>query len=286
MKAIKFGTICLILTALVGCGGGGAGTTGGNPTPQGKPIDPSGNWRMTFTDSNGQMFLLSALFNQTGSVVTGINFSEVGNGPGAQPPTPFQCAAQRDIAMANGSVQNTNQFSGDLSGNFGAIHFTSTLNDAGTHTAGTYTLTPGANGNCLGIALTGAFVGDEIPSVSGNWTGTVTCSKNCPTGFTSGTMSMSLTQDDATGAVTGSYSTSGVPGVTNGQLVSDPLGNNFISGSNMQEKLLDNNGATLFTTGGPFNGFNTSGLGLDRSYHGILTDGNSVDPFYLVNLTH
>jgi hypothetical protein len=241
---------------------------------------------MSFADSNNQIFLLSALFNQTGSVVTGINFSEVGNGPNGQPPTPFQCAAQRDISMANGTVQNVSTFSGDLSGNFGSIHFTSTLNAAGTHAAGTYTVTPGANGNCLGIGLTGTFVGDEIPSVSGNWTGTVTCSTNCPTGFTSGTMSMSLTQDDATGVVTGSYSTSGIPGVTNGQLVSDPLGNNFISGSNMQEKLLDNNGSTLFTTGGPFNGFNTSGLGLDRSYHGILTDGNSFDPFYLVNLTH
>jgi hypothetical protein len=285
MKRFMFGTICLILAAaLVGCGGG---TSVSNPTsPQGKPIDPSGNWRMTFTDSNSQVFLLSALFNQTGSVVTGINFSEVGNGPNGQPPTPFQCAAQRDITMANGTVQNVSTFSGDLSGNFGGIHFTSTLNAAGTHTAGTYTVTPSANGNCLGIALTGTFVGDEIPSVSGNWTGTVGCIQNCPTGFTSGTMSMSLTQDDATGAVTGSYSTSGVPNITNGQLVSDPLGNNFISGSNIQEKLLDNNGTTLFTTGGPFNGFNTSGLGLDRSYHGILTDGNSFDPFYLVSLSH
>jgi hypothetical protein len=268
---------------ITGCGGGSSAS---NPTSQGKPIDPSGNWRMTFTDSNSQMFLLSALFNQTGAVVTGINFSEVGNGPDGQPPTPFQCAAQRDISMANGTVQNVSTFSGDLSGNFGAIHFTSTLNDAGTHASGTYTVTPGANGNCLGIALTGTYTGDEVPSVSGNWSGTVTCSTNCPTGFTSGAMSMSLTQDDATGAVTGSYSTSGIPGVTNGQLVPDPLGNNFISGSNMQEKVLDNNGSTLFVTGGPFNGFNTSGLGLDRSFHGIIVLGSSTDPVFMVNISH
>jgi len=287
MKQIKLMTICQILmiisVGLIGCGGGSTKTTTVNGQ---KLVDPSGNWRMTFTDSNGQIFLLSALFNQTGSVVTGINFSEVGNGPGAQPPTPFQCAAQRDISMANGIVQNINQFSGDLSGNFGAIHFTSTLNDAGTHTAGTYTVTPGANGNCLGIALTGTFVGDEIPSVSGNWTGTITCSQNCPTGFTSGTISMSLTQDDATGAVTGSYTITGVTGFSSGQLVSDPLGNNFISGSNMQEKMLDNNGTTFFVTGGPFNGFNTSGLGLDRSFHGIIAPGSSTDPVYLVNMSH
>jgi hypothetical protein len=99
-------------------------------------------------------------------------------------------------------------------------------------------------------------------------------------------MSMSLTQDDATGAVTGSYSTSGIPGVTNGQLVPDPLGNNFISGSNMQEKVLDNNGSTLFVTGGPFNGFNTSGLGLDRSFHGIIVLGSSTDPVFMVNISH
>jgi hypothetical protein len=288
MKLFIFKTICPIWLAIAllisGCGGG---TSASNPaSPQGKPIDPSGNWRMTFVDSNGQTFLLSALFNQTGSVVTGLSFSEVGNGPNAQPPTPFQCAAQRDISMANGQVQNVSTFSGDLSGNFGGIHFTSTLNAAGTHTAGTYTVTPGANGNCLGIGLTGTFVGDEIPSVSGNWTGTVTCSVNCPTGFTSGTMSMSLTQDDATGAVTGSYSTSGVPGVTNGQLVADPLGNNFISGSNIQEKVLDNNGSTLFMTGGPLNSFGTAGLGTDRSFHGIITDGTTGDPVYLLSMTH
>jgi hypothetical protein len=270
----------------IGCGGSSAPTgKPSNPSPQ-NLVDPSGNWRMTFVDSNGQTFLLSALFNQVGSVVSGINFSEVGNGPSAQPPTPFQCAAQRDVSIANGLVQNVNQFSGDISGNFGTIHFSSTLNDAGTHTSGTYTVAPGANGNCLGINVTGTFTGDEVPSVSGNWTGTVACTLNCPTGFTSAAISMSLTQDDATGAVTGSYIITGVPGFSSGQLVTDPLGNNFISGSNMQQKMLDNNGTTTFITGGPFNGHNTSGLGLDRSFHGILAPGSSTDPVYLVNMSH
>jgi hypothetical protein len=49
----------------------------------------------------------------------------------------------------NGLVANVNQFSGDLSGNFGTVHFSSTLNDAGTHTSGTYSISPGAVGNCL-----------------------------------------------------------------------------------------------------------------------------------------
>jgi hypothetical protein len=269
---------------MVGCGGG---TKASNPTtPQGKLVDPSGNWRMTFTDTNNNTFLLSALYNQVGAVVTGINFSEVGNGPLAIPPTAFQCAAQRDIAMANGLVASVNQFSGDLSGNFGSIHFTSTLNDAGTHTAGTYTLTPGVNGNCLGIALTGTFIGDEVPSMSGNWTGTVTCVSNCPTGFSSGTISMNLSQDDATGVVTGSYSISGVPGISAGNLVPDPLDNNFISGSSMEQKLLDNNGSALFLVGGPVTGLASTGIGLDRSFHGNIGTGSSFSPFYAINMSH
>lgn len=287
MKLFIFKTICpiwLVMALLImGCGGG---TKSSNPTPQGKLVDPSGNWRMTFTDSNNNTFLLSALYNQVGPVVTGINFSEVGNGPGATPPTPFQCAAQRDIAMANGTVQNVNQFSGDLSGNFGSIHFTSTLNDAGTHAGGTYTLTPGANGNCLGIALTGTFTGDEVPSISGNWSGTVTCVLNCPTGFSSGTISMTLSQDDATGVVTGNYTIGGVPGVSAGNLVPDPLGNNFISGSSMQQKLLDNNGSTFFLVGGPVTGLGTTGIGLDRRFNGNFVTGGSVNPLYVVNASH
>ncbi len=271
----------LLTLAAIGCGGGSSATPKpSNPSPQSGLVDPSGNWRMTFTDSTGNTFLLSSLFNQTGPNVSGINFSEAGNiAPN------FQCAAQRDISMANGLVQNVNQFSGDLSGNFGGIHFSSTLNDAGTHSSGTYTVTPGANGNCLGISLTGTFTGDEIPSVSGNWTGTVSCRANCPTGFTGGTLSMTLTQNDGTGAVTGTYTMTGVPGVSSGQLVSDPLGNNFISGSNMQEKVADNNGSTFFITGGPF-ALNTPGLGLDRSFHGSWIIGGSSDPLYTVSMSH
>jgi hypothetical protein len=281
MRAFKSGTICLISIAIallaVGCGG----TNASNPTTQGKLVDPSGNWKQSFTDSNGNIFILSALYNQVGPVVSGVNFLETGNrAPG------FQCVVQRDISISNGLVANVNQFSGDLAGNFGTIHFTSTLNDAGTHAAGTYTLTPGANGNCLGIALTGTYTGDEVPSMTGNWTGTVTCTANCPTGFTSGTIAASLTQDDATGAVTGNYSIGGVPGMSSGNLVADPLNPNFISGSSMQQKLLDNNGSIFFLSGGPVSGLGTTGLGLDRSFNGNISNGNSFDPLYVVNMSH
>ena len=291
MKAIELGTICLILAAaLVGCGGGGTGTTGGNPTPQGKLVDPSGNWKQSFVDASGNTFILSALYNQVGAVVSGVNFSEVGNGPGATPPTPFQCAAQRDIALANGLVANVNVFSGDISGNFGTIHFTSTLNDPGTHASGTYTLTPGANGNCLGIALTGTFTGDEVPSMSGNWTGTVTCVLNCPTGFTSGTIATSVTQDDVTGTITGNYTISGVPGISSGTVATGKF--DLLSGASLQLSMLDQNGiininnVTAEMVGGPFNGFNTAGLGLDRTFHGNIVTGGSIEPLYAVAMSH
>jgi hypothetical protein len=282
MRLFIFRTICPIWVGIalsvIGCGGG---TTTSSPTKaQGAPIDPSGNWKLVFTDTHNNTFLLSALFSQTESVVTGLNFSEVGNG------STFQCAVQPNVSMANGQVQNVSTFSGDLSGNFGTIHFSTTLNDAGTHSAGTYTVTPGANGNCLGVALTGTLTADEIPSVSGNWTGTINCVQNCPTGSTSGTLTMSLTQNDSNGVVTGSYATNGLPGISSGNFVSDPLGNNFISGASVQQRLLDGNGQTFFLVGGPLNSFGTSGLGLDRSFHGNITAGGSIDPIYAVGMTH
>jgi hypothetical protein len=237
---------------------------------------------MTFTDSSNNFFILSALFNQTGSVETGINFSEVGN---LQPT--FHCVAPRDITLSNGLVANVDQFSGDLAGNFGTVRFSSTLNPAGTHASGTYTVTPGTNGNCLGVALTGTFTGDEVPSLSGTWNGTVTCTINCPTGATTGTITAALTQNDATGAVTGTYSISGLPGLSSGTAVPDPIGDNFISGSNMQQRLLDTNGSTLFLVGGPFSGLGAAGLGLDRTFQGnIVTTGGGTGPLYSVNMSH
>lgn len=295
MKLFIFRTICPILLAvtvlMVGCGGG---TSASNPTsPQGKPIDPSGNWKMNFVDSNNNNFILSGLFSQTGSVVTGLSFGEFGNGPNANPPTSFQCVAQTNVSMANGTVQDTNQFSGDLSGNFGTVHFASTLNDAGTHAAGTYTVTPGPNGNCLGVALTGTFTGDEVPSMTGTWTGTLTCTSNCPTGEPpTGTIKFTLTQDDATGAVTGTYTTTGLLNLVSGSMVSDI--NDFLSGASWQDKLADQDGRNFTIAGGPVQGspFDTNGVGQDRSFQGFIFEteptGNVVPlgTTYSVTMTH
>ncbi len=273
--------IIIMMTLLAAIGCGGSTNTKTNPTTAQNLIDPSGNWRQEFTDASGNTFLLSALYDQVGATVTGINFSEVGT------PFNFACAAQRDISLSNGIVQNVNQFSGTLTGNFGVLTFTSVLNDAGTHASGTYTLVPGVNGNCLNIALTGTYTGDEVPSMTGNWTGTITCPSDCPVGSTSGTISMSLTQDDATGALTGSYVVTGLPGLGNGTLIPDPAGNNLLSGSSIQQRMTDNIAGTVVMVGGPLNSFGTAGVGLDRTFQGnILAQGTSSAIPYLINMSH
>lgn len=278
MKLTIFKTFFAVLIiwtilATIGCGG----STGPKITAQ-NLVDPSGNWRQEFTDAGGNTFLLSALYNQVGATVTGINFSEVGT------PFNFQCAAQRDITLTNGIVQNVNQFSGTLTGNFGTLTFTSTLNDAGTHASGTYTLVPGVNGDCLNIALNGTYTGDEVPSMSGNWTGTVVCTDVCPTGATSGTITMALVQDDGTGVLTGSYVVTGLPGLGNGTLIPDPAGNNLVSGSSIQQRMTDSVGGVDVLVGGPLNSFGTAGVGLDRTFQGNILIGAGTR--YLVNMSH
>jgi hypothetical protein len=265
-------TIGFILAVflLASCGGGNNTTSGGKP-----PIDPSGNWSMKFSDTSGNSFLLSALFSQTGSVVTALDLLAAGN------PAPFSCVPF--IAkFANGQVLNVDQFSGDVNTPFGNIHFTSTLNAQGTHAAGTYTLT----GNCWTVAPTGTFTADEVPSISGTWNGTISCTSNCPAGATSGSITASLTQNDATGVVSGTYAISGLPNISSGTVSTGS--NDVLSGASWQDSASDNNGNKYVIAGGPFNG--SIGLGLDRSFNGLLIeaqDANSASlARYNITMSH
>jgi hypothetical protein len=268
-----------------GCGGGTSSTKTASSQ---NLIDPSGNWNLQFSDASGNGFFLSALFSQTGAVVTALNISEVGNTSPA-----FTCIVQRDASMANGIVQNVDQFSGDISGNFGTIHISTTLNAAGTSAVGTYTITPGAAGNCLGAGLTGTLNAAEVPSMTGTWTGTVVCTANCPTGgATTGTITMVLSQDDLTGAITGTYTTSGLLNFVSGSTAPDI--NDFISGANWQDKLADQNGRNFVIAGGPFQGstFNNAGVTQNRTFQGLVEEliptGNIIPlgTMYTINMSH
>lgn len=283
-KTILFVLALIALIVAVGCGSGGTGSQK-PPTVGQSLIDPTGNWKMSFTDASNNTFILSALFDQVGAVVTALNTSEVGNGVN------FGCIAQPNVSFANGLVANVSTFSGDLAGNFGTIHFTSTLNDPGTHTSGTYTLTPGAAGNCLGLALTGTFTGDEVPSMSGTWTGTVTCISDCPAATPAGTpgsISATLVQHDDTGAVTGTYTVAGLlPGISSG--VTAPDSNNLLSGASIQQRLSDNTGNIVVLVGGPLNTLGTAGVGLDRSFHGNIVTIQSPtqsQAVYAITMSH
>lgn len=279
--------ICLLLMAILSTPLTGCGSKTNTPHPKpvlaGVPIDPSGNWKLAFTDANSNTFILSALFSQVGADVTGISFSEVGN------TATFQCSAQTNVTMANGTVLNVSTFSGDISGNFGAIHFTSTLNPQGSHADGTYTLTPGPAGNCLGVALTGTFTADEVPSMSGNWTGTVSCRSNCPLATpvgTAGSMTATLAQNDATGAVTGSYVINGLLPLLSAGTISTTSAD-LLSGASWQDTVSDNTGSSFFIAGGPLSSNGTTGVGQDRSFNGILIMRSCCsDTTYLVNMSH
>lgn len=82
--------------------------------------------------------------------------------------------------------------------------------------------------------------------------------------------------------MTGTYSVTGITGISSGTLVPDA--NNFISGASVQERLLDNNGITSVIAGGP--GGTLNGLGLDRSLQANFGVGGSSEPLYTVNMTH
>ena|SRR5579864_8818068 len=268
--------IALLFLSLVvaGCGGGSSSTN-----PQGKPpIDPSGNWAVKFSDTSNNSFVMSALFSQTGSVVTALNVLAVGN------PAPFSCVPF-SATFANGEVLNVDQFSGDINTpSFGNIHFASTLNAAGTHATGTYTL----SGTCWAVSSSGTFTADEVPSVAGSWSGTINCISSCPAGATAGTITASLTQNDQTGIVAGTYAVAGLPNISNGA-VSTRQGTDILSGQFIQVAFTDNNGNLYVLAGGP-SGFG-AGLGLDRSFNGQLFELHDTNPAvsaatYSVSMSH
>jgi hypothetical protein len=180
-------------------------------------------------------------------------------------------------------VQNGNQFSGLFAGTpFGNLAFTSTLNPQGTHFDGSYSGL--AAGNCAGIGASGTFIGDEVPSVSGSWTGTLTpCSYDQQTGVctnngTPAQTAFTLAQDDQTGSVTGTYQVAGLAPFSTGSIAVVPPFDIF-SGTTWQFTMTDADGSKFVVNGQ---------LGLDRSFAAnafLAPEGNGT-PTYRLVMTH
>lgn len=259
--------LCAFLTA---CGGGGNTMTPPGSTGP-KPIDPSGNWTMTAKDSNNNTLQIAALFNQVGSTVTANSVSAAGSPNIVAPCVPFSAA------LSNGTVQNVSTFSGTFGGSIGSLAFTSTLNQAGTHFDGTYS----GVSSCAGVAASGTFTGDEVPSTSGNWTGSIQpCNFNgsdgsCPVTGSPSTVSFALTQNDSTGDVTGTYSVTNLAPFTTGNVAVMP--GDILSGLVFQFTMTDNSASRKFIS--------CCKLALDRSYSAVVTDTVSGSTYQL-SITH
>ncbi|HEY3768883.1 MAG TPA: hypothetical protein VGN44_09430 [Candidatus Angelobacter sp.] len=98
---------------------------------------------------------------------------------------------------------------------------------------------------------------------------------------------MTLIQDDSTGALTGSYVVTDLPGLGTGTLIPDPLGDNIVSGSSLQQRMTDSIAGRVTMVGSPLNSFGTAGVGLDRTFQGnILAQGSTAAIQYSVNMSH
>ena len=115
----------------------------------------------------------------------------------------------------------------------------------------------------------------------------MTCTSNCPAGSTTGTISASLNQNAQPGVVAGTYAISGLPNIGNGNITTGT--NDVLSGSSLQASATDSNGNTYAIAGGPLN--STPGLGLDRSFNGLLIELHDANPGviaarYTVTMSH
>jgi hypothetical protein len=266
---MKSAMLAVLVISLAGC----AHVTPPTPPPSGQPIDPSGNWAMTATDTNNKTANFAAIFSQTGSTVTATGSNYQGyNLSAPNEPSTFTCTGLQ-MSLSNGQVQDTSQFSGTitLSSSIGSFSFTSTLNSAGTSFSGTYSGMP----SCVGVAASGTFSGEEIPSVTGTWTGSLTpctlsgstCTAN---GGTAGTLTLNLTEYDNIGQASGTFTATGIT-----TLVSGPAGTGTTISGNATSGPFTVGPGTLSGTAFNFLCQDTSGQGGVAMVTGTLTTSGS-----------
>src|SRR5262249_34580413 len=98
-----------------------------------------------------------------------------------------------------------------------------------------------------------------------------------------GTITATLTQNDTTANVSGTYAVTGLPGIGNGTVSTGQF--DLLSGFNWQASLNDNNGSSYALAGGPFAGTDP-GLAQDRSFHGAITQNGATPAKYSIAMSH
>jgi hypothetical protein len=232
--SLRLFLILSLLALCIACGGRPS-TINNNGVP---PVDPSGNWSLQISDSSGNTVFLSALFNQTGADVHAINLS-TGDTTGST----FACQMNfADASMTSGLVSDGTHFTGIMNWSVGSWTFSTQLAPDGKSFTGTYSGLPA----CAGLESAGTFAGQEVPSISAAWTGTIQLCTfeqdgSCPivSGNPLESLTFVLAQDDATGAVTGSYEVN-ASGLSSGTVALREQ--DVLSGRLLQFSLLDSDG--------------------------------------------
>ena len=327
-RALNSFAVLFSVLFLSGCGGGQSVS---RPPPKNQPpdfvVDPTGNWAMVAKDETGGQVNFSAVFAQSGNIVTApFNFHEpdVSSGtfnfvlfnPVPLAPPLFQCFSNPtdtiNMVFGNGLVENGNNLTASVSisdfqsgATFGVFTFNVILAPDGLSFAGTYASMP----PCAGIASSGQFTGERVPSVSGTWTGMLTeCSfdqvmGDCPAvnGADIGTISMLLVESDEGAIVSGDYTIS-LPSarlvsghITTGWLqswqicfgatCSNTLGPGTLSGHRLI--LTGQDLATMQNSYGTLVYFAIDGeLGQDRSFTGLVCVAVAPNRWYRLTMTH
>jgi len=229
---------------------------------------------MTATDAGGKSVNFAALFAQVGADVSANSFTAAGN------PAPFSCVPFT-ATLSNGLVQNVSNFTGTVTmgSNFGVFTFNTTLAADGKSFTGTYSNMP----SCTGLLLSGTFTGAEVPTTSGSWTGTIqSCNYNpsaggpCTVFGQAVAFTATLSQNDVTGNVTGSYQSSGaVLGISSGTIAVNPADQDILSGTVWQFTATDTNGKYI-VSGGASPSI-PAGLDLHGGYTGLVVGPNSTN---------
>ena len=267
------GLVCLLLMLiLAGCGGPPGGHLTFSTSAQGMSIK-TGNWSITVTDVQGNSLVFGALLVQNGQAVTANNFVAQSNR------LLFTCLAS-SATLSNALVVSSNQFNGAITAEFGTLQFSANLSSDGSSFSGTYSgLSPI---NCAGLGASGKIEGQEVPSTSGRWSGTIqSCSFNSqsgsctPFGLTS-SFSAVLSQNDSTGDVSGNYLVTNLNSLSSGSVSVVQSDQDILSGRVFQFTMTDISGVKLIARGT---------LGLDRTFTGVVRvlNGNAT---YLLKMSH